>query len=98
MFIFINCLFIYLLVFAYFSEIRMLTLRLSNLFFFSYAIIFPTIYKLMANKKYKLYYLLFVFLVAILKVNGKVNSPIYEYDTVLMEHMSPEVLQCKHPN
>ena len=90
MIIFVNCLFIYLLVFAYFSEIRMLTLRLSNLFFFSYAIIFPTIYKLMSSKKYRLCYFVFVFLIAVMKINGKVNSPIYEYDTVLMEHMSPE--------
>lgn len=89
MIIFINCIFVYLLIYAYFSEIRMLTLRLSNLFFFSYAIVIPMIYKLIKIKRQKICYLIVIFFVAILKVNGKVNSPIYEYDCVLMKHMSP---------
>lgn len=89
MLVHINCIFIYLLIFVYFSEIRMLTLRFSNLFFFSYAIIIPTIYKLIEGNRLKQYFLYCVLLIAILKVNGKVNSPIYEYDMVIFNHKSP---------
>ncbi len=84
--IFINCIFIYLLLFCYFSEIRILAIRMTNLFFFSYAVIIPQFVYLFRIRSNQIIYIGIVCLISILKVNGKINTPIYEYDSVLFEH------------
>lgn len=87
--IFLNALMIYLLLFCYFSEIRILAIRMTNLFFFSYAVIIPQIVSLLHIRNNQLIYIGLICIISMLKVRGKTNIPIYEYDSVLFEHKGP---------
>lgn len=88
--IFINCILYYLIIFFYFGELRMVTLRVPYLFFFSYSILLPQIYQLMRFKVNRQLFILMIILYSVLKIHGLTNALIYNYDNILFDPRTKE--------
>lgn len=85
-----NLLLYYLLLFFLFGEIRMVTLRLPYLFFFSYAVIIPLIYELMHKKLHRQIFLISIIIYSFLKIYGLTGLGMYQYENILFEHQTIE--------
>jgi hypothetical protein len=88
MLIFINCMYIYILLFLYFNFISMLGGRIIILFGFSYWFIYPQIYYTIKQRKLKVYFLSFLILLSFYKTitaNLGFNSK-YEFASKQLEH------------
>lgn len=81
--IFSNLFLYYLLFFFLFGEIRMVTLRLPFLFFFSYSVIIPLIYANIRKKIYRQILLLTIVFYSFLKIYGTTGLGMYQYDNLL---------------
>lgn len=88
--IFINALLYYLVVFFFFGEMRMITLRVPYLFFFSYSILLPQIYQLIHRKINRQLLLLIICLYSILKIHGLTSALMYNYDNILFNTETKE--------
>lgn len=90
--VFVNCFFLYILSYLYFSEMKILTDRLPLLFAFSYWIIYPQIYSSL-SKSNKLLFLGIFVLYAILKIGSGHRSILNLYDNALfLQHSFQERL------
>lgn len=81
-YVFLNCFYIYIFIYLYFSEAYILIQRLPLLFVFSYWILLPRIYDFL-KKENKALFLVFIFLYGILKVYSLTNKQILIYDNYL---------------
>ena len=79
---FVNCLFLYVLVYLCFSEMKILTDRLPLLFAFSYWVIYPQIYSFL-SKNGKLAFLGMFILYSCLKIAVGYRSILVLYDNAL---------------
>lgn len=80
--IFINSVFLYVLSYLYFSEMKILTDRIPLLFAFSYWIIYPQIYSLL-KKDFKYLFLFLFLLYSFLKILSGHSSILNLYDNAL---------------
>ena len=85
--VFINCLFLYVLLYLYFSEMKILTDRLPLLFAFSYWVIYPQIYSFLSKNNKLLFWGIFI-LYATLKIANGHRSILNLYDNALFLNYS----------
>jgi hypothetical protein len=83
--VFVNALYLYLLIFLYCSSIAILAERLPLLFIFSYWFIYLEVYKLTKQKGVVLFLLISY---GILKFISAWSNPMSLYENVLINHMS----------
>lgn len=88
--LFINSYLIYASLFFYFSEFRVLSLRFSYLFFFSYWILWADLPRCFALKNNRYLFIGFVALYCVLKTHGQMNNIVSEYDNMLLGGRSYE--------
>ncbi len=86
--IFINSFMIYFLLFFYFGEIRIVTLRITNLFYYPYWILMPAIYENIKIHTNKNIFLVYLVATSLLKTNGLTNLPNYKYDNFILNEKS----------
>ncbi|MCM1321742.1 MAG: EpsG family protein [Bacteroides sp.] len=85
--IFINCLFCYVYVYLFTSEMAVLTDRLPLLFVFSYWFVYPQIYESLNSINIKRLFLLILMLYSIIKLI-KFNYAFVMYDNALFTHLN----------
>ena len=76
---FYNCIFIYLFLYLYFTELPIIQNRIGSLFVFAYWILYPNIYSKL-KKDYKILFLGCFFLYSILKIYSTYRYNIHFYD------------------
>lgn len=81
--IFINSILIYLFVFLFFSEFRTICMRSSNLFIYSYWIVWIDLLGCFYIKNNKILFAIFIGIYCILKTYGNCDSALAEYENVL---------------
>lgn len=81
--LFINSLLIYFALFFYFSEFKVISLRLSYLFSIGYWIIWIDLISCFAIRNNKRLFLVFLYLYCIFKMYGLTNYEIARYDNIL---------------
>lgn len=84
--LFLNAYMIYIVLFLYFGEVRTVSIRLTSLFFFPYAILIPQIYDLIRIRSNKKIFLSYLFVYSLLKSYGLTNLPIFKYDNITFPH------------
>lgn len=80
---FINSYIIYFIVFFYFSEIKIIPVRVGGLFAFAYWVIYPAFVKVIQNKNNKNVLIFSFFLYSIIKIAGMTDTILYRYVNVL---------------
>lgn len=80
--ILVNCLYLYILSYLYFSEMRIFTDRLPLLFAFAYWVIYPQIYSFLSKDRKVAFWGIFV-LYTVLKIAIGTNSIEHLYDNAL---------------
>lgn len=84
--IFINAYIIYMLVFFYTSESNVVAARLGNLFYFSYWILVPLIYKSMKCKMNRAFFLAYLLIISCYKIGTQRSGSIVdEYENVILD-------------
>ncbi|MEL1252633.1 EpsG family protein [Flavobacterium sp. DGU38] len=84
--IFINSYFIYFILFFFFSEVSVLSIRFGLLFYFSYWILIPIIFDLIKSRLFKSVYLTFVISFFFLKMFGMTREINYSYENILIDN------------
>lgn len=93
--IFLNLYVLYFISFFYFGEIRMVTLRFSNLFTCSYWILYPALFCVISLKNNKILFILFVSFYSLFKMHGLSNLPIFKYNLFFFENLKERYEQRK---
>jgi hypothetical protein len=88
--IFINSFTVYFMLFFYLSEFQTVSIRMSNLFIFSYWILWGDLLKCFSIENNKKLFLVFLSIYCILKIIGMTNMKTSEYDNVLFGAKSYE--------
>ena len=89
--IFINAYIIYMLVFFYTSESNVVAARLGNLFYFSYWILVPLIYKSMKCKMNRAFFLAYLLIISCYKIGTQRSGSIVdEYENVIFGYETYE--------
>ena len=84
--VFINSLFLLLILNMTLSEFRTISMRISGLFAFSYWIIWPDLIQCFRYRGNKVLYVIFLFAYSILKVST--TGSMLKYENVLFPHMN----------
>lgn len=82
--IFINSYFIYFILFFFFSEVGVLSIRFGLLFYYSYWILIPVIFDLIKSRFFKSVYLTFIISFFFLKMYGMTKEVNYLYENILI--------------
>jgi len=85
--VFINSFYIYIFIYLYCSEIKVVLERLPLLFIFSYWILYPTIYEKISPMKKKIFIVVFI-LYSFIKLISASNDLVTYYDNQLINPMS----------
>jgi hypothetical protein len=83
--VFINSLYIYVLMHLYLHEMYILIERVALLFIFSYWVLYPQLYKYM-RKNYKALFLIVLFIYGSLKLCSGQRAAIDKYENILFSH------------
>ena len=93
--IFLNLYVLYFISFFYFGEIRIVTLRFSNLFTCSYWILYPALFSVISLKNNKILFMFFVSFYSLFKMDGLSNLPIFKYNLFFFENLKERYEQRK---
>jgi len=94
--LYINALLIFFVFYFAFSEVREVGRRLSELFIYSYWIIWPDLLKCMTGRIMRLAYIAFLFAYCSLKVIGTVGYPNTRYENILTGVTRYELRRQQH--
>jgi hypothetical protein len=81
--LFINSFVLFFIFFFFFAEIKIIPIRVGGLFYPSYWILYPALYKVIVNKNNRAIFLAFIFVYALVKVAGMTDTILYRYDNTL---------------
>lgn len=81
--IFINSYVFYFVAFTFFTELSIITERLTLLFAFSYWLLCPNIFEILATKRIKIYYMTILFLFSFMKVTIATNNITMQYSNII---------------
>jgi hypothetical protein len=98
--IYINAFYVYIFIFLYFSEMKIIFERVSALFVFSYWVLYPLIYSLLKNKSKQMFLLILLFF-GILKLMPGNRDVLAIYDNVLLPYKSYQertIIRNQHSN
>lgn len=89
--LFVNLYMLYFASYFFFADVAVIALRLALLFICSYWVLWPALYQVMIVRFNRRLFLAFIFLFALLKINGITNDPLWRYDNLLWGVQSYEV-------
>ena len=89
--LFINLYMLYFASYFFFADVAVIALRLAPLFICSYWVLWPALYEVMIARFNRRLFLSFIFLFALLKINGITNVPLWRYDNLLWGVQSYEM-------
>ena len=84
--IFLNCFILYFIIFFYFSEMKIIPVRVGSLFSFSYWILFPALVEVIQNRNNKAVLVSCFFIYSLIKITGMTDNILYRYVNVLFTH------------
>jgi len=82
--IFINSFIVYFIIFFFFSEIKIIPIRVGGLFSFSYWILYPALLEVISNRNNRRLIIVFFMLYALIKIAGMTDNILYRYVNTLL--------------
>jgi hypothetical protein len=81
--LFINGYILFFIIFFYFSEIKIIPVRVGMLFSFGYWIIYPAIFKAIEKINNRIIFIFFIFIYSLIKIAGMTDNLLYRYTNIL---------------
>lgn len=81
--LFINLYMLYFASYFFFADVAVIAIRLALLFICSYWVLWPALYQVMIIQSNRRLFLAFIFVFALLKINGITHGPLWRYDNLL---------------
>ncbi|MEE4114821.1 MAG: EpsG family protein [Marinilabiliaceae bacterium] len=81
--IFINSFFIYLIIFFFFSEIKIIPIRVGGLFSYSYWLLYPALLQVIKIKNNRSLVIGFIIIYSLIKIEGMTDNILYRYKNIL---------------
>lgn len=80
--IFINSYFIYLIIFFFFSEIKIIPIRVGGLFSYSYWLLYPALLNVIKVKNNRSLLTAFIIIYSFIKIEGMTDNILYRYKNI----------------